>query len=56
MKIKELKHLFNFFNRNAKIKVNNFDITVKFQVDQDGQWTINLVTTDKLTNDKLTNK
>lgn len=53
MKIKDIKWLINFtrFKRNAIIRINNKDYTVKLQKDQDNQWIINFTEVSKDSND-----
>ena len=43
MTIKELKAIIRKLNRNAIVKVNGKDVKVEISVNQNGQWSINLM-------------
>ena len=43
MTIKELKAIIRKLDRNAIVKVNGKDTRVEISVNQDGQWSINLM-------------
>lgn len=43
MTIKELKAIIRKLDRNAIVKVNGKDVKVEISVNQDGQWSINLM-------------
>ena len=43
MTIKELKAIIGKLNKNTVVKVNGKDAKVEISVNQDGQWSINLM-------------
>lgn len=43
MTIKELKAIIRKLDKNTVVKVNGKDVKVEISVNQDGQWSINLI-------------
>ena len=43
MTIKELKTIIRKLDKNTVVKVNGKDVRVEISVNQDGQWSINLM-------------
>ena len=43
MTIKELKTIIRKLDKNTVVKVNGKDVKVEISVNQDGQWSINLI-------------
>ena len=43
MTIKELKAIIRKLDKNTVVKVNGKDVRVEISVNQDGQWSINLM-------------
>ena len=43
MTIKELKAIIRKLDKNTIVKVNGKDVKVEISVNQDGQWSINLI-------------
>ena len=43
MTIKELKAIIRKLDKNTIVKVNGKDVRVEISVNQDGQWSINLI-------------
>ncbi len=43
MTIKELKTIIKKLDKNTVVKVNGKDVRVEISVNQDGQWSINLI-------------
>ena len=43
MTIKELKAIIRKLDKNTVVKVNGKDVRVEISVNQDGQWSINLI-------------